>query len=177
VTAAQGLQGGGLVLAVGLLLATAVARALPEGWPRRFSEETGIILACAGPAIAVLAPYVRHRVWPIAVIIAIAYGGFFLLRSWQLRRANRDGVRRLLGLHRDASYGEVLQQVERLEPRPVTFANQVILAVSAAAVLVVADLLGLLVPAFTALCLGVGEATARAAYYRQLGKKVRQIGH
>ena len=176
-TAAQGLQGGGLVFALGLLLATAVARALHEGRPRRFAEETGIILACAGPAIAVLSPYVQHRVWPIAVIIAAGYGGFFLLRTWQLRRANRDGVRRLLGLHRDSSYGEVLQQVEHLEPRPVTFRNQVLLGISAAAVLVVADGLGFLVPAFTALCLGVGEATARAAYYRQLGKKVRQIGH
>ena len=176
-TAAQGLQGGGLVFALGLLLATAVARALHEGWPRRFAEETGIILACAAPAIAVLSPRVQHRIWPIAVIIAVGYGGFFLLRTWQLRRANRDGVRRLLGLHRDSSYGEVLQQVERLEPRPVTLRNQVVLAVSAAAVLIVADALGLLVPAFTALCLGVGEATARAAYYRQLGKKVRAIGH
>lgn len=176
-THAQALQGGGLVFAFGLLLATAAARALPEGRPRRFTEETGIILLFAGPAIAVLAPYVQHRVWPIAVIIAVGYGGFFLVRSWQLRRANRDGVRRLLGLHRDSSYGEVLQQVERVEPRPVTFANQVVLAVSAAAVLIVADLVGLLVPAFTALCLGVGEATARGAYYRQLGKKVRQIGH
>jgi hypothetical protein len=177
VTATQALQGGGIVFAVGLLLATAVGRVLPEGWPRRFTEETGIILACAGPAIAVLAKYVEHRVWPIAVIIAVGYGGFFLFRSWQLRRANRDGVRRLLGLHRDSSYGEVLQQVERLEPRPVTFTNQVVLAVSAAAVLIVADALGFLIPAFTALCLGVGEATARAAYYRQLGKKVRTIGH
>ncbi len=176
-TAAQGLQGGGLVFALGLLLATAVARALPEGWPRRVTEETGIILACAGPAIAVLAPYVEHRVWPVAVIIAVGYGGFFLLRTWQLRRANRDGVRRLVGLHRDASYGEVLQQVERLEPRPVALTGQIVLAVTAAAVLVVGDAVGLLVPAFTALCLGIGETTARGAYHRQLGKKVRQIGH
>ena len=176
-TSAQALQGGGIVFAFGLLLATAVARALPEGWPRRMAEETGIILACAGPAIAVLAPYVQHRVWPIAVIIAVGYGGFFLFRTRQLRRADRDGVRRLLGLHRDASYGEVLQQVERLEPRAVTLTGQVVLGVAAAAVLVVSDMVGLLVPAFTALCLGVGEAAARGAYHRQLGKKVRQIGH
>ena len=85
-------------------------------------------------------------------MIAIAYGGFYLIRMRQLRHANRDGVRRLLGLHRDASYGEVLQQVERIEPRPVTATGQLVLVAAAVATLA----LGVIVDQFTAALVGRG---------------------
>jgi hypothetical protein len=85
-------------------------------------------------------------------VIAIAYGGFYLIRMRQLRNANRDGVRRLLGLHRDASYGEVLQQVERIEPRPVTATGQLVLVAAAVATLA----LGVIIDQFTAALAGVG---------------------
>ena len=152
---------GGVVLAVAVVLGTIVARLVPAGSWRRNAEDLGIILGCASAPLALLARFTHHRSWPYAAVIAIAYGGFYLIRMRQLRNANRDGVRRLLGLHRDASYGEVLQQVERIEPRPVTA-------------------LGVIIDQFTAalagVALGVAEGTVRAAYRRSLTAKVRRIG-
>ena len=55
-------------------------------------------------------PYLQGRIWPGAAIIAAGYGGFYLIRTRQLRRADRDGVRRLLGLEKNASYGEALSR-------------------------------------------------------------------
>ena len=60
--------------------------------------------------------YLHHRLLAGVAIIAVAYGGYFLIRMRQLRRANRDGVRRLLGLDRDATFGEVIWQWRRSSP-------------------------------------------------------------
>jgi hypothetical protein len=177
VNTAESAQVGGAVLAAGVLLATIVARLLPYGAWRRTAEELGIILGCAAPAIAILGPYLRHRSWPGAVIIAVAYGGFYLIRTRQLRRADRDGVRRLLGLHRDATYGEVLQQLERLEPRPVTVRGQFVLTGGAVVLLAIGMAIGRFSAALAGVALGVAEGTVRAAYRRSLARKVRQIGH
>jgi len=177
VSAAASAVLGGAVLAAGVLLATIVARLLPPGAWRRTAEEVGIILCCAAPALALLSRYARHRTWFAPAVIAVAYGGFYLIRMRQLRRANRDGVRRLAGLHKDASYGELIQQVERMEPRPVTVTGQVVLIT--AAVLMLG--LGLAVDQFNAalagVALGVAEGTVRAAYRRSLAAKARAIGH
>ena len=162
------------MLAVAVVLGTIVARLVPAGFWRRNAEDLGIILGCASAPLALLARFTHHRSWPYAAVIAIAYGGFYLIRMRQLRNANRDGVRRLLGLHRDASYGEVLQQVERIEPRPVTATGQLVL------VAVATLALGVIVDQFTAalagVALGVAEGTVRAAYRRSLTAKVRRIG-
>jgi hypothetical protein len=107
----------------------------------------------------------------------VAYGGFYLIRTRQLRRADRDGVRRLLGLHRDATYGEVLQQAERLEPRPVTVRGQLVLTVGAAVLLGIGIAVDRFPAALAGVALGVAEGTIRAAYRRALVRKVRQIGH
>ena len=104
----QSLIVGGVVLAVAVVLGTIVARLVPTGFWRRNAEDLGIILGCASAPLALLARFTHHRSWPYAAVIAIAYGGFYLIRMRQLRNADRDGVRRLLGLHKDASYGEVL---------------------------------------------------------------------
>jgi hypothetical protein len=165
------------VLAIAVLLGTIVARLLPHGAWRRSAEDYGIILGCGAPALAVLAHFTTHRAWPGAAIIAVAYGGFYLIRMRQVRTADRDGVRRLLGLHKNASYGEVLQQVERMEPRPVTTTGQIVLVLFAVATLA----LGVAIDRFTAavagVSLGVAEGTVRAAYRRALAAKVRRIGH
>jgi hypothetical protein len=177
VSTAEAVQIGGAVLAVAVLLGTIVSRLLPFGAWRRTAEELAIILGCAAPAIALLGPYLRNRSWPGAVIIGMAYGGFYLIRTYQLRRADRDGVRRLLGLHRDATYGEVLQQVERLEPRPVTIKGQLVLTVGAAVLLGIGIAVDRFSAALAGVALGVAEGTIRAAYRRALARKVRQIGH
>ncbi len=70
-------------------------------------------------------------------MIAVAYGGYFLIRMRQLRRADRDGVRQLLGLDRDATFGEVIQQVEKIEPQPLTTTSRIVLALAAAMVVAV----------------------------------------
>jgi hypothetical protein len=177
VTALQSAVLGGTVLAIAVLLGTIVARLLPDGAWRRSAEDYGIILGCAAPALAVLAHFMKHRSWPAAGVIAVAYGGFYLIRTRQLRSANRDGIRRLLGLHKNATYGEALQQVERMEPRPVTSRGQIMLVVFA----VVTLGLGIAIDRFTAalagVSLGVAEGTVRAAYRRALAAKVRRIGH
>ncbi len=173
----QAVQVAGVVLAVGVLLGTIVPRLLPYGTWRRSSEKLGIILCCAAPAVALLGPYLRHRAWPGAALIAFAYGGYYLIRMRQLRRANRDTVRRLLGLHKDATYGEVLQQVERIEPHPVTVRGQLVLTIAAAVLLGVGIVLGEFTTAFAGVSLGVAEGTIGAGYRRALANKVRQIGH
>jgi hypothetical protein len=160
-----------------VLLATVVARLLPEGAWRRSAEDLGIILGCAAPALALVARFLQHRSWPGAAIIAVGYGGFYLIRMRQLRRANRDTVRRLLGLHRNASYGEVLQQVERIEPREVTTTGQLVLIVAAVAMLAIGVVLDQFTAALAGVALGVAEGTVRAAYRRSLARKVRSIGH
>jgi len=168
---------GGAVLAVGVLLATIVARLVPSGGWRRTAEEFGIILCCAAPALALLARYARHRAWFAPAVIAVAYGGFYLIRMRQLRRADRDGVRRLLGLHKNATYGEVLQQVERIEPRPVTVTGQIVLITAAVLMLGLGLAVGEFNAALAGVALGVAEGTVRAAYRRSLAAKVRAIGH
>jgi hypothetical protein len=177
VTAAQSVQIGGAVLAVAVLLGTIGARLAPVGAWRRSLEDTGIILGCAAPAVALVARFLQHRSWPGAAIIAVAYGGFYLIRMRQLRRADRDGVRRLLGLHKDATYGEVLQQVERIEPREVTATGQLILTGAAVAMLGVGVAVDHFTAALAGVALGVAEGTVRAAYRRALARKVRAIGH
>jgi hypothetical protein len=176
VTALQSVQVAGSVLAFAVLLGTVVPRLLPYGAWRRRSEDLAIVLGCASPLIALLGPYLRGRIWPGAVIIAAGYGGYFLIRSRQLRRADRDGVRRLLGLHRDATYGEVLQQVERIEPHPLTTTGRAVLVVGALIALGVGQLLGRFEIAALGLLLGAAETTVRGAYHRALATKVRDIG-
>jgi hypothetical protein len=177
VTTAESAQVAGSVLAAGVLLGTIVSRLLPAGGWRRGSEDIGIILGCAAPGIALLGPYLRHRAWPSVAVIAVAYGGFYLIRTRQLRRANRDTVRRLLGLHKDATYGEALQQVERIEPRPVTAQGQLVLTIAAIGLLSAGALVDQFTAAVAGLSLGGAEATVRAGYRRALARKVRSIGH
>jgi hypothetical protein len=177
VTAAQSVQIGGAVLALGVLLGTIIARLLPDGAWRRNAEDFGIILGCAAPAVALVARFLQHRSWPGAAIIAVAYGGFYLIRMRQLRRADRDSVRRLLGLGKEASYGEVLQQVERIEPRPVTVRGQIVLVVAAVLMLGLGVVTDQFTAAMAGVALGVAEGTVRAAYRRSLAAKVRTIGH
>ena len=66
------------------------ARILPPGGMRRTAEEAALILVCATPALALLTPYLRHHLWAPAAVIACGYGSFYVIRSYQLRRANRD---------------------------------------------------------------------------------------
>jgi hypothetical protein len=176
VTALQSVQVAGSVLAGAVLLGTIVTRLLPHGAWRRRAEDLAIVLGCASPVLALLGPYLRGRLWPGAAIIAAGYGGYFLIRTRQLRRAERDGVRRLLGLHRDATYGEVLQQVERIEPRPITPAGRVVLVAGAVAALAAGQVLGRFEIAALALLLGAAETTVRGHYHRALATKVRDIG-
>lgn len=173
----EAVQLGGVLLALATLLGTVVPRALPHGAARRLAEDYAIVLGCAAPAVAVVAPYYHQRLWPAAAVIAVAYGGFYLIRMRQLRRADRDSLRRLLGLHRDATFGEVAQQMEAIEPRPVTAGGRLVLAVGAAAVLIIGQALGRFDPALIGLGLGVADGTLRAAYRRALARKVREIGH
>jgi hypothetical protein len=177
VSATTSVMIGGAVLAAGVLLATIVARLVPAGSWRRSAEELGIILCCGAPALALVARYLRHRSWPGAAVIAVAYGGFYLIRMRQLRRADRDSVRRLLGLGKEASYGEVLQQVERIEPRPVTVRGQIVLVVAAVLMLGLGVVTDQFTAALAGVALGVAEGTVRAAYRRSLAAKVRTIGH
>jgi hypothetical protein len=93
----------------------------------------------------------------------------------QLRRANRDSLRMLLGLHRDATFGEVWQHAERLEPQPLTNTQRAVIAGSATGVVVLGYVLGRSDTALIALMLGAAESTLRPAYHRALVKKVREI--
>ena len=176
-TAVQSVQIGGAVLAIAVLLGTIVSRLLPHGAWRRSAEDLGIILGCASPALALVARYLQHRSWPGAAVIAVAYGGFYLIRMRQLRRADRDSIRRLLGLHKNATYGELLSQVVRMEPRDVTTAGQLVLVAAAVAMLAIGVLFDQFTAALAGVSLGVAEGTVRATYRRALAKKVRAIGH
>ena len=135
------------------------------------------MLGCAAPVLALLGPYLQGRIWPGAAIIAAGYGGFFLIRTRQLRRADRDGVRRLLGLEKEASYGEALSTAERIEPQPLTTAGRLVLAAGAAAAIVAGILLDRFEIAIIALLLGAAQTTVSGAYRRSLAARVRAIGH
>jgi hypothetical protein len=175
VSASAGLTAAGVVLVCAVFLATIVSRMLPPGAGRRLADETALILAFAAPALALLSPYLHDRLWPPAAVIAAGYGGFYLVRMRQVRRANRDGVRMLLGLDKDATFGEVWQHAEQLEPRPVTNLGRVVIAGAAAALIVVGYALGRYDTALVALMLGAADTTLRPAYHRALVRRVRHI--
>ncbi len=170
-----GLTAAGAVLVCAVFLATVVSRSLPPGAGRRLTDETALILGFAAPALALLSPYLHDRLWPPAAVIAAGYGGFYLVRMRQLRRANRDGIRVLLGLDKNASFGEVWQHAERLEPRPVTNLGRAVIAAAAAALIVVGYVIGRYDTALVALMLGAADTTLKPSYHRALVKRVREI--
>jgi hypothetical protein len=175
VSASAGLTAAGVVLVCAVFLATVVSRSLAPGAGRRLTDETALILGFAAPALALLSPYLHDRLWPPAAVIAAGYGGFYLVRMRQVRRANRDGIRVLLGLDKNASFGEVWQNAERLEPRPVTNLGRLVIAVAAAALIVVGYAIGRYDTALVALMLGAADTTLKPAYHRALVKRVRTI--
>jgi len=177
VSRTSGLEAAAAMLLVALFLGTIVARALPFGGMRRTAEEAALILVCATPALALLTPYLRRHLWAPAAVIACGYGSFYLIRSFQLRRANRDTVRLLLGLHRDATFGEVWSEAERINPRPLTNRGRLVIAAVAATILVVGQMTGRYDTALIGLGLGAAESTLRPAYHRRLVDRIRQIGH
>ena len=173
---AEGLEAAAAMLVLAACLGIA-ARILPPGGMRRTAEEAALIVVCATPALALLTPYLRHHLWAPAAVIACGYGSFYLIRSFQLRRANRDSVRLLLGLHRDATFGEVWAEAERIDPRPLTNRGRLVIAGVAAAILVIGQMTGRYDTALIGLGLGAAESTLRPAYHRRLVEKIRQIGH
>ncbi|HEX2377676.1 MAG TPA: hypothetical protein VHI30_08980 [Gaiellales bacterium] len=173
---AEGLEAAAALLVLAGFLGVA-ARTLPFGGMRRTAEEAALILVCATPAVALLTPYLRHHLWAPAAVIACGYGSFYLIRSFQLRRANRDTVRLLLGLHRDTTFGEVWAEAERVDPRPLTNRGRLVIAVVAAAILAIGEMTGRYDTALIGLGLGAAESTLRPAYHRRLVEKIRQIGH
>jgi hypothetical protein len=177
VSRAEGLEAAAALLVIAGFLGGIVARTLPFGGMRRTAEEAALILVCATPALALLTPYLRHHLWAPAAVIACGYGSFYLIRSFQLRRANRDTVRLLLGLHRDATFGEVWIEAERLDPRPLTNQARLVIAAAAAAILVIGQMTGRYDTALIGLGLGAAESTLRPAYHRRLVERIRQIGH
>jgi hypothetical protein len=177
VSRTAGLEAAAALLLVAAFLGTVVARALPHGGMRRTAEEAALILACATPALALLTPYLRHHLWAPAAVIACGYGSFYLIRSFQLRRANRDTVRLLLGLDRDATFGEVWAEAERIAPRPLTNRGRLVIAVAAAAVLAIGQMTGRYDTALIGLGLGAAESTLRPAYHRRLVERIRELGH
>jgi len=176
VSRAEGLEAAAAMLVLAACLGIA-ARILPPGGMRRRAEEAALIVVCATPALALLTPYLRHHLWAPAAVIACGYGSFYLIRSFQLRRANRDSVRLLLGLHRDATFGEVWAEAERIDPRPLTNRGRLVIAGVAAAILVIGQMTGRYDTALIGLGLGAAESTLRPAYHRRLVEKIRQIGH
>jgi hypothetical protein len=176
VSRAEGLEAAAALLVLAGCLGV-TSRVLPFGGMRRTAEEAALILVCATPALALLAPYLRHHLWAPAAVIACGYGSFYLIRSFQLRRANRDTVRLLLGLHRDATFGEVWAEAERIEPRPLTNRGRLVIAAVAAAILVIGQMTGRYDTALIGLGLGAAESTLRPAYHRRLVEKIRKIGH
>ena len=91
----------GSVLAVAMLLGTIASRLVPPGSAAAAQSRTRrSCWAAPPPVLALLGHYLHRRLLAGAAIIAAGYGGFFLIRTRQLRRADRDGVRRLLGLER-----------------------------------------------------------------------------
>jgi hypothetical protein len=176
VSRAEGLEAAAAMLVLAACLGIA-ARILPPGGMRRTAEEAALIVVCATPALALLTPYLRHHLWAPAAVIACGYGSFYVIRSIQLRRANRDTVRLLLGLHRDATFGEVWAEAQRIEPRPLTNRGRLVIAGAAAAILVIGQMTGRYDTALIGLGLGAAESTLRPAYHRRLVEKIRQIGH
>jgi hypothetical protein len=168
---------GGAVLAVAIMLGTIVNRLLPAGGVRRGCEEGALLLGCAAPALAVFGPYLHHRLLAGVAVVAVAYGGFYLIRSRQLRRANRDGVRRLLGISKDATFGEAAGQAMRVEPAPLTATGRLVLAGAAAVVVIGGRLTNHVDTALIGLALGAAEASVRPAYHRALARRTRDIGH
>ncbi len=168
---------GGVALALAVTLGTVVARLVRPGSLRRGCEEGALLLGFAAPALALLGGRLQHRLWAGAAVIAFAYGGFYLVRMRQLRRADRDAARRLLGLGKDATFGEAAGEALRIDPKPVTTAGRVTLGLAAAAVVTTGYLLGHVDTAMIGLGLGVAESTARPAYHRALARRVREIGH
>ncbi len=168
---------GGAVLAVAITLGTIVNRLVPPGTARRGCEEGALLLGCGAPALAVFGPYLNHRLLAGVAVVAVAYGGFYLIRSRQLRRANRDSVRRLLGLSRDATFGEAASQAMRAEPAPLTTTGRLVLAAAAAVVVIGGRILNHVDTALIGLALGAAEAGVRPAYHRALARRVRDIGH
>jgi hypothetical protein len=177
VSVSAGVTAAGVVLVCAVFLATIVSRVLSPGPGRRLTDETALILGFAAPALALLSPYLHDRLWPPAAVIAAGYGGFYLVRMRQVRRANRDGVRMLLGLDKDATFGEVWQNAEQLDPRPVTNATRAVIAAAAAGIVVVGYLIGRSDTALIALMLGAADTTLKPAYHRALVKRVRDIAH
>jgi hypothetical protein len=167
VSRAEGIEAAAALLVLAGCLGV-TARVLAFGGMRRTAEEAALILVCATPALALLTPYVRHHLWAPAAVIGCGYGSFYLIRSFQLRRANRDTVRLLLGLHRDATFGEVWSEAERIDPHPLTNRGRLAIAVVAAAILALGQMTGRL---------GAAESTLRPAYHRRLVERIRQIGH
>jgi hypothetical protein len=175
VSVSAGVTAAGAVLVCAVFLATIVSRILAPGAGRRLTDETALILGFAAPALALLSPYLHHRLWPPAAVIAAGYGGFYLVRMRQLRRANRDGVRMLLGLDKDATFGEVWQNAEAVDPKPVTNTGRVVIAAAAAGLIVVGYAIGRYDTALIALMLGAADTTLKPAYHRALVKRVREI--
>jgi hypothetical protein len=176
VSRTEGLEAAAALLVLAACLGV-TARALPYGGMRRTAEEAALILVCATPALALLTPYLRHHLWAPAAVIACGYGSFYLIRSFQLRRANRDAIRLLLGLHRDATFGEVWSEAERIDPRPLTNRGRLVIAAAAAAILVIGQMTGRYDTALIGLGLGAAESTLRPAYHRRLVERIREIGH
>ena len=172
---ASALAAGVAVLVLAAVL-TAAARLSAPGSGRRNAEEAALILTFAGPAVAVFARYLEHDLWAPAAVVAVAYGGFYLTRMRQLRRADRDGVRALLGLEPDSTFGEVGQQITRIEPRPLTPTGRLVLVAAAAAVAIAGLALHRFDTAMVALALGAAETSLRPAYRRALVRKARDIG-
>jgi hypothetical protein len=177
VSASAGVTAAGVVLVCAVFLSTIVSRMLAPGPGRRLAEESALILGFAAPALALLSTYLNDRLWPPAAVIAAGYGGFYLVRMRQLRRADRDGVRLLLGLDKNASFGEVWQNAERLEPREVTTAGRFVIAIAAAGLIVIGYAIGRYDTALIALMLGAADTTLRPAYHRALVKRVKEIAH
>jgi len=86
-------------------------------------------------------------------------------------------VRRLLGLEKNASYGEALSTAERIAPQPLTTAGRIVLAVGAAGVILAGVVFDRFEIAVIALLLGAAQTTVSGAYRRALAAKVRAIGH
>jgi hypothetical protein len=177
VSDAAALTAGGALLAAAVLLGTVLNRVVPRGGPRRTLEEAALILGFASPALGLTGPYLRHHLWAPAAVVAAGYGGFYLVRIRQLRRADRDRIRGLLGLHRDATFGEVWREVERIEPRTLTNGGRLVIGIAAAAILAAGALLHRYDAAVIGLLLGAAESTLRPAYHRRLADRVRDIAH
>ena len=125
-TAAQSVQIGGAVLAVGVLLGTIGARLAPAGAWRRGLEDTGIILGCAAPAVALVARFLQHvlighethrrRHGPHLVLADAAVARTFIgdepsLVSHVTRKIHLDDGR-VIELGKNPSLGHVSVQVQ-----------------------------------------------------------------